>query len=113
MKRQVKQWLSVMMVVLLAFVNMGAVMVEPVPMEEAEKNGLVEFGTTAFCVTPVVVVIICSRARRCWPGALTGRKTTPLWCSAPIPWLAKPAVSIYGAISRWSCLRSWWKRPQS
>ena len=43
MKRQVKRWLSVMMVALLAFVNMGAVMVEPVPMEEAEKDGLVEF----------------------------------------------------------------------
>ncbi len=33
MKRQVKRWLSVMMVALLAFVNMGAVMVEPFPME--------------------------------------------------------------------------------
>ena len=43
MKRQVKRWLSVMMVALLAFVNMGAVMVEPVPMEEAEKDSLVEF----------------------------------------------------------------------
>ena len=43
MKRQVKRWLSVMMVALLAFVNMGAVMIEPVPMEEAEKDGLVEF----------------------------------------------------------------------
>ena len=43
MKRQVKRWLSVMMVALLAFVNMGAVMVEPVPMEEPEKEGLVEF----------------------------------------------------------------------
>ena len=43
MKRQVKRWLSVMMVALLAFVTMGAVTVEPVPMEEPEKEGLVEF----------------------------------------------------------------------
>lgn len=48
MKRQVKRWLSVMMVALLAFVNMGAVMVEPVPMEEAEKEGLVEFRNNSF-----------------------------------------------------------------
>ena len=50
MKRQVKRWLSVMMVALLAFVTMGAVAVEPVPMEEAEKDGLVEFRLTwIFC----------------------------------------------------------------
>lgn len=101
MKRQVKRWLSVMMVALLAFVNMGAVMVEPVPMEEAEKDSLVEFrNNSLLCDTGCGGCYM----QQGGPGGLTGQREMSPPSFAPIPWCAQPARSTSGTMNRSNCI---------